>query len=212
MADELLATDGLMDRRDPYLSVALFRLLAEGAPVSPVRLATRAGRSLDRAGEWLRAANNAVLDQHGDVVAYHGLDLRPTRHQLEVADRILYAWCAADALGMPTLLGSPVGVRSSDPVGGGTVRLSLDADQVREVEPGSAVLSMVRPSSAAGMLEQDEVSGALAVCGPINLFTSLESGRRFAEQAGSIVLMTVDQGMELLHRLVRSAFGPALAR
>jgi hypothetical protein len=70
-----------------------------------------------------------------------------------------------------------VRVRSTDPITGEAVSLSLEDHRVRQVEPASAVISMPRPDAPIGDLLGSDV--VPAACGPINLFGSEESGRAF---------------------------------
>ena len=46
------------------------------------------------------------------VVGSGGLSLVPTPHQLQVEDKNLFAWCAADAVGIPAALGRDALIQS----------------------------------------------------------------------------------------------------
>lgn len=143
LAGAIVRVDGLFDLRDERIALALYRLLAEGEPVSDERLAARAGRSVSEVGDGLRSGSRVELDgRPGGRV--QGLSLRPTKHLFEVNGRTLYAWCAGDTLRIQDLLGRPARVRSTDPITGRTVSLSLEDGSVRDVEPSTAVLSMLR--------------------------------------------------------------------
>ena len=101
------------------LSLALFRLLAAGKPVSPEALATSLQRSLQEVQTLLHSADIRV-DQAGNIIG-HGLSLVPTPHQLHLGEQTLYAWCALDTLVFPALLGRAARVISSCPVTGRTI-------------------------------------------------------------------------------------------
>jgi alkylmercury lyase len=204
LAEGLVNVDGLFDRRDGQLALALYRLLAEGEPVSGERLAERTGRPLSEVADWLRGPRT-VLDERGEVVAFQGLSLRSREHVLELDGRTLYAWCAADTLLITDLLDGPVRVRSTDPITGKNLSLSVEDGRVRAVEPSTAVLSMVRP--ADGIVGEDVVPVG---CGPINFFGSEESGRAFTERAEGTFLLTIEDGLELGRLINRELFGAAL--
>src|SRR5919106_5869275 len=203
-AGDLAGMDRLFPR-DGRLALAVYRLLAEGEPVSVERLAARTDRSPSEVAESLRATR-AELDERGDVDAFHGLSLRPTRLRVEVDGRTLYAWCAGDVLLIHDLLDRRVEARSTDPITGETVSMSLEDGGVRELEPASAVLSMAR----AGFPMGDDV--VPAACGPINFFGSDESGRTFTERVDGTFLLTMEQGLELARLITRAVVGSALAR
>jgi alkylmercury lyase len=204
LAEHWVGIDGLFPRDEAVIALALYRLLAEGEPVSVERLAARTGRSPSEVADWLRGAR-AELDERGEVVAYLGLSLRPTRLVMEIDGRTLYAWCAGDVLYIHDLLGRPLRVRSTDPITGEAVSISLEDGRVREVEPSGVVLSMAQAGFSLG---GDVIPD---VCGPINFFASEESGRAFTERAGGIVLLTLEEGLELMCLINRAVFGSALA-
>ncbi|MGH3093032.1 MAG: organomercurial lyase [Gaiellaceae bacterium] len=199
--------DGFMDKRDPPVALVLYRLLAEGEPVSREHLVERSGLPADRVGAWLGAAR-VERDERGRVVAFQGLSQRPTWHVQEVDGRTLYAWCTEDALAIHDLLGRPARVRSTDPITGEPVSMSLVDGRVVDVAPPTTVLSMPRPSAPLAVVGDDVVPGA---CGPINFFGSEESGRAFTERVEGTSLLTLEEGLELARLINRAVFGSALA-
>lgn len=207
LAEALLGVDGLFDRRDSRVALALYRLLAEGEPVSEECLADRSRVRASRVGSWLRDAR-VERDEHGRLVAFQGLSLAPTRHVLDVGGRTLYAWCAADTLLIHDLLRQPTRVRSTDPLTGTAVTLSLANGRVRGAEPATPVLSLVRPG-----IPIDDLLGVNVVpaaCGPINFFASEGSGRTFIDRVDGTFLLTIEQGLELARRVNQELFGPLL--
>lgn len=116
LAKELVAIDGLYPS-DGHLSLALYRLLAAGRPVGADHLASATGRSQAEVARWLKGVR-AEFDERGEVTAFHGLSLRPTRVRLETGGQTLYSWCAGDVFLIHDLLMCPVQARSTDPVTG----------------------------------------------------------------------------------------------
>src|SRR5262245_9634713 len=106
---EILATrleDRLCDRTalgNCALCCALLPLLAEGQPVAPQRLAEVLGRPHPEVMAALRQLPGIEWDGHSNI-AGAGLTLRPTPHRFAVDGRMLYTWCALDALMFPSLL------------------------------------------------------------------------------------------------------------
>lgn len=175
LARELVAIDGLYPS-DGHLSLALYRLLAGGRPVRVEHLASSTGRSQAEVARWLGGVR-AELDEHGDIVAFHGLSLRQTRIRLEADGQALYSWCAGDVFLIHDVLRRPVQARCADPITGDAISISLADGQARRVSPATVVVSMVRADAEMG-------DGIVPdACGPINFFGSEESGRAFVEQA-----------------------------
>lgn len=209
LADDILNLDGLFDLGDTHVALALYRLLAEGKPVSEERLAARSGRPLNEVADWLRSGSRVELDERGEVVAFQGLSLRPTKHVFEVDGHALYAWCAGDTLAIQDLVHGTVRVRSTDPITGTKVSLSLEDGRVREVEPSTAVFSMPWPHGAFGDVVGDDLIPA--ACGPINFFDSEKSGREFTDRVPGTFLLAIEEGLELFGLVYRTLFGSAFA-
>lgn len=213
LASSLTGADGLIDQRDGHIALALYRLLAEGKPVPIRRLAARAARTHAEVTAWLRGARTVRLDDDHNVVAFQGLDLRPTRHVLDVAGRTLHAWCAADALGVPQLLDQPVTVRSTDPITDEPLSFTLDGTQLRDPEPSTITVSVIRPGGVPELVANDDSpldERIMAVCGPINFFRSAASGQTFTDHVTHTVQLTLADGVELLHHINQTVLGAAL--
>ncbi len=141
------------------------------------------------------------------MVAFQGLSLSPTEHVLEVDGRTLYAGCSADTPFLPELLGRAARVRSTDPITGRAVSLSVEDGGVRDLEPSTAVQSMAVPDADGVGIGADAIP---AVCGPINFFATEEAGRAFTERVQGTFLLTIEQGHELGRRINRALYGSAL--
>ncbi len=92
------------------------------------------------------AASGMQLDADGNVVGA-ALIARPTPHRLRVQGRDLYAWCSLDTLFLPGLLDEAAEVRSTCPVSGEEIRLTITPDGVEAYSPESTVLSVVDPQA-----------------------------------------------------------------
>jgi alkylmercury lyase len=120
------------------------RLLAEGEPVAPERLAAVIGWSREEVETALDEQTSAERDERGRLVGL-ALTLLPTSHRVTVDGRTVYAWCATDTLMFPVILGRPTVVESECPHTGQAIRLELTPDTVRSLDPPATVISAVRP-------------------------------------------------------------------
>jgi alkylmercury lyase len=150
---------------DAPLALAVLRELATGLPVAMSRLPDGAQRGLAR---W----PNVHYDEDGRVVAFGGLSLAPTPHRFAVGGRQLYTWCAWDSLFLPAMLAQPAAVESTCFVTGTDVRLTVDPDGVRHVEPQPLWLSFPPPTTTSTA----DITGTF--CCHVHFL----AGRRAAEQ------------------------------
>lgn len=205
LAHELASAESICEPRDRALALALFRLLADGTPVAPARLAEHADVPVAETAAWLRGDCGTQFDEQDRVVAYGGLTLRPTAHAFEVDGRELHTWCAWDTLFLPELLGRAATVRSTSPAGGQAISLEVDASGVRSLEPSTAVLSMLRPTPG---FARDTIG---TFCCFVHFFASAaDAGDWIARNAGTF-LISVPAGFELGRLVNREVFGAALA-
>jgi alkylmercury lyase len=137
LAESLLGTFPGSD--DPALARMVVRELAKGEPVVASALPEGANAAFAR---W----PNVEYDDQRRVVAFSGLSLAPTSHRFTVAGRRLYTWCAWDTLFLPAVLDQSADVRSSCPITGAVVRLTVDPIGIRHAEPDVLGLSFPPPT------------------------------------------------------------------
>ena len=133
--------DGLRGDHDA-LCRELVRLLACGCLVTPERLASVLQMTAEQVGGVLAGLADLEVDPSGNVVGW-GLTFVPTPHRFRVHGRQFYTWCALDALNYPALLQLTANVESSCPVSGTTVSLSVTQTGIHDLDPASAVVSLV---------------------------------------------------------------------
>lgn len=175
-------------QRAPGLELALLRplltLLATGEPVTVNQLATEAGRPAEEIRQALAAMPDTEYDTEGRATGY-GLTLNPTPHRYETDGRTLYTWCALDMLIFPAVLGHTAQVTSPCRATGEPVHLTVTPDGPTDVEPDTAVVSLV-PCEAP-------VSIRTSFCNEIHSFTSAESAEDWlAGHPGSRVMPVAD--------------------
>ena len=202
---ELAAAMPRLGEMEQRVAVELYRLLAEGEPVSPRRLAERCGLSTDAADRLLHAWPGVFTDRDGAVIAFWGLALPEMPHRFEVDGKRLHTWCAWDSLFIPEILGKTAHVESECPITGATISLAVEPDRVREVSPEGAVLSFVRPDRPfdAGMIQ--------SFCHYVLFFASEEAGREWTSGRDNTFLLTIEDGFELGRLTNRAKFGAALS-
>src|SRR5258708_29435854 len=142
----------IAQRQDRYqrhtpLFDQLVQLLVQGRPVAPEFLASILHRDLDEVLATLRAHLELEYDAHGNLVG-SGLTFRPTAHQFRVKQHILFAWCAFDTLIYPVELHVSAHITSRCPVTGRSILLSVTPEQVRDLDPSGAVVSLVAHETA----------------------------------------------------------------
>lgn len=179
------------------LSGPLLRLLALGEPVSAEALAAAAGRPVEHVRRVLPTRPSIELDDEGRVVG-SGISLRPTPHRFVVNHRQLYTWCALDTLIFPKILGEAAQVHSPCHVTGQPVILTVRPDHIEDLEPATAVVSVITP---------DDVSDVRAAfCSQVHFFANAEAAQPWREQHPDITVLPVAEAFALASQLTAGHF------
>ncbi len=178
-------------QRNTLLFGQLVQLLVQGHPVAPELLARILHRDLDEMHSILQAHPELEYDAQGNLVG-SGLTLVPTMHQFQVEQRTLFAWCAFDTLTYPVELHLSAQVTSRCPVTGRSIHLTVTPEQVLDLDPGEAQVSLV----------VDVVAGCCSnvrkdVCNYGHFFASREAATPW--QAGHLqaVILSVEEAYQV---------------
>lgn len=197
---------------DQWLARTLFQLLAKGEPVDDARLAGAAGRPAAQVSAVLEGPAFAPLlyrDEAGRIVGFGGLGLAQlgeTVHRLHVDGREVYAWCAGDALFLPSTLEREVRVESRCPVTDERISLTVSPEGYRDIEPPEAVMSMLTPEEVAARTGRGE-DVIRSLCHFLFFFASEESAREWTDQHPGTVLFRIEEGFELGRRWIAHKWG-----
>lgn len=196
---EHLGLAGLTEPLEPLhqrLGLMAYRMLADGRPVSPARLAAALRCSEADVVAAMSSQPGVVLDERGHLTAYLGLTLKESPHVLEVDGRRLFTWCAWDTMLVVPVLGRPARVSSACVVTGVPVDVALTPAGATDLACTRVHLTMVTPD--ADTLGRDFHA---AFCARIHFVAS--------EAAGDIWLADNPDGLVLS---LDEAFVFALAR
>jgi alkylmercury lyase len=186
------------------VAVQLYRLIAKGESVTRQSLANAAGVSLERVNEILEGWSGVYYD--GDKIqGFWGITPKEfSKHLYTSNGRTNYAWCAWDTLFLPGILGSEAEIQSTCPESGEIIRLDVSPDGVLNVEPQSAVMSIMEPTDDV----TEDVVGKF--CHFVYFFPSMEIGARWIEKNPGTRLISIEDAFELGKRRNQGQFQEAL--
>jgi len=198
---------GLLTLNTPEIqraSVALYRLLSRGAPVTTHQLAAACGLSHDSTGRLLAEfpATSLVRNMHGAVTAFGGLSLSPTPHRF-IAGRVeLHTWCVLDALFLPEILGKPAKLLTHCPASGMEIAADLEPGSVRSARPSGIVMSILAPDRNACCANL-----RTAFCDRVNLFSDRRAFATWAQDRAGMGSVSLSEA-QLLARQRNAARYP----
>jgi alkylmercury lyase len=193
-----------LDLDEQELALALYRRLADGVPVSPGALAEHVGRERADVEEALGHWPGVLSSEDGSVIAFCGLAIHEMAHQFRVDGCRLFTWCAWDALFIPELIGRTAEVESNSPASGERVRVIIDPDGVRDVEPATAAVSMLSPP------ESFDCRVLTSFCHLVHFFSSPSEGEAWISEREGTFLLSVAEAHELGRQVNLKRFGALL--
>ncbi len=194
---DFLRGGGLFNRVDfqsQQALLTLYRLIAEGEPVSVERLAVRLGLDGNAVRSLLGRlpASAYQYDEPGRIIGFGGLSQSPTRHRFTVGGRGLYTWCAFDGLFLPQLLDSPARITTACPVTRVDIRLTVTPEGVEKADPTGVVMSFVMPETAG---YRADLRGTF--CRYVNFFASDQAGATWLTGNPGAVILSLAEAYAL---------------
>jgi len=205
IAKELLALFPQLDDVGRTIALALYRQLAEGAPVPLGALAARLQISSDAVGEQMRAWPGVYYDGHRRVIGFQGLTIAPMAHRLRVEGRELYAWCAWDTLFLPELVGATMHVESTCRATGHAIHLTVTPQALESAAPPETVISFLIPQSAE--IKKDVIT---SFCHYVHFFSATQAARGWLAQRPDAFLLGVTDAYKLGRRINEARYGDRL--
>lgn len=186
---------------DRRVARTLVRLLADGDPVAPERLAAALGGSTREATEAIAVLPFVYRDEAERVVGFWGLSIGEMPHRLRADGQNLYTWCAWDTLFLPIALGEQVEVESICPTTAQPITLTVSPEGVRDVHPSGAVMSFLLPGEQG--FGGDVIRG---FCHYVHFFASDEAARAWTAEHEGTFELSIEDGFELGRRWAAQAF------
>ncbi|WP_149829083.1 organomercurial lyase MerB [Streptomyces tailanensis] len=187
-ADRFLASLTSSPGLHMWLVRPLQTLLATGEPVTIALLAARADRTEDEIRTALAGMPDTEYDAAGRIIGF-GLTFNPTPHRYETNGRTFYTWCALDTLAFPAVLGHTAHVTSPCRATGEPVRLTVTPDGPRDVEPATAVVSLVAPDAPTSV--------RALFCNQVHFFASAEAAKDWLAQHPDARVLPVADAFEI---------------
>lgn len=188
------------------VALAIYELLATGRPAHPDGIAERAGVSVAEVEAYLRACPATFRDTQGAVTGFFGLASHPGySHRFDVEGvGTAWTWCTYDPLFITQVLDVTAVVTSRCPITGTEVRLTVTPEGVRDIEPSTAVMSMLSPDRAS--VENIITS----LCQYILLFATPDAAHSWTRENPGTFVVSADDGFEIARRMTDSVFGSVL--
>ena len=188
----------------PVHQAVLRSFAATGNPPDPEVLDDAAGPfDISEVLSELAEGDYLYLDHAGQITAAYPFSATATAHTVQISGGArVYSMCAVDALGMASMLGTSVLIKSADPSTGEPIAVAVDRSST-VWEPDTAVVFVGRSASGC------EGSSAVICCGYMNFFSSQATAADWAsahrEVTGAILSQgrALEVGQQIFEQLLR---------
>jgi alkylmercury lyase len=125
-----------------------------------------------------------VLNDDGNINAFFGLSLIPTKHKLKVDGHTFYTWCVVDAILFTDWLEITSTIESHDPDDGSFIKIELKGDRLISSSPSPLYVSWVDNIDACNLRD--------TLCDHVSFFASSKTAGRWSERhpEGRIIKLT----------------------
>jgi len=181
-----------LNKEEQKLSLALYRFLSRGEPVSNNQLKTATDLSMNEIERTLHSWPGVFFDEDDNVIAYWGLAIQEMRHRLHTDSNTSFAWCAWDTLFIPELLDEAVRVESTCPVTGNRIALNVSPTRVEVVSGKQVYVSFLTPDA-----EKLNADVATSFCHFVYFFDSKPVAEKWLTEHPGTFLLTLDEAFSI---------------
>ncbi len=176
------------------IAVSLYKLLAEGDPVTPAALAARSSVPEAAIVATLEGWPGVFRDDEGRIVGFWGLAIPEMSHRFQAeGGKPIYAWCALDPFLIVPVIDRPARVESTDAITGERITMTVTPQGLEDVSPASAAVTFLAPDNTKPF-DQDVIQ---TFCNFVLNFASRESAERWASEREGIVVMPVHDAFQV---------------
>lgn len=177
--------------QEQKLSLAIYRNLATGKPVSNSTLASNVSLTTKEVDSILEKWPGVFYDDD-KIIGYWGLAISKMAHTIKLQEQILYGWCAWDTLFIPQLLDKPATIISKDPVTNEKIIIQIDQHGNLIDEDAEVMVSMLIPDE-----EQIMENIVTSFCHYIHFFENKNNGNKWVNEHEGTFLISLQQAIEL---------------
>ena len=128
------------------------------------------------------------LNKNNKITAFSGLSLTPTNHRFIVENKILYTWCALDAILFTEWLDVSSQIISRDPIDNSLIELNIDCDHLVSSNPYPIFLSLVEK------MDSCNIRGSF--CNHVSFFASEQTAKQWLDSNANGKILTLEDLFE----------------
>ncbi len=126
----------------------------------------------------------AEFDTEGNIIAFSGLSLIPTKHKLIIENKTFYTWCVIDAILFTEWLDVASIVQSNDPIDSTPIELKMKGNQLLRSDPYPLFVSWVESMNACDIRN--------SFCNHVSFFASDTTSNQWLKEHPNGKILNID--------------------
>jgi len=132
----------------------------------------------------------AEIDLEGNIVAFLGLSLIPTKHKLIIENKTFYTWCVIDAILFTEWLDVTSVTHSNDPIDNTPIELKMKGNQLISSNPYPLFVSWVESMNTCDIRN--------SLCNHVSFFASDTTSNQWLKENANGKVITIDDFFEVV--------------
>lgn len=194
-----------LNEEEQAILIYLYRMLSKGVPVVPADLADTSGVTVERVEKTLESWPGVFYEEDGRIKGFWGIAIPEMGHKFKVDGKILYTWCAWDALFIPEILGETAEIESTCPTTKKSIRLTVDPDGITYIEPEDTIVSFLILKEYKA--DKNVVS---SFCHFVHFFSSDEAASKWVTDNKGTFILKLEVAFTLGRLVNQARFGECI--
>lgn len=178
--NDILFSEFKMENSDFILRI--FHELLQGTSMSKNRFYELVNVNKDKADAIFNKLGET--DEQGNITAFSGLSVLPTKHRFIVNGKMLFTWCVVDAILFSEWLGVEANVHSTDPIDNSPIELQINGSQLLWTTPYPLFISWVESVDTCNIRS--------SLCNHVSFFASESTAQQWLKNNSHGKILTLD--------------------
>ena len=123
-------------------------------------------------------------DNQGNIVAFSGLSVIPTKHKFILNGKLLYTWCVVDAILFAEWLDVEANVHSNDPIDCSPIELQINGSQLLWTKPYPLFISWIESVDTCNIRD--------SFCDHVSFFASEKTAQQWINNNPGGKILTLE--------------------
>lgn len=178
---EVQLSEMVLDNKESIIKI--HKELLKGIPLTKQAYYQLSNLTKEKADEVLKKMGE--LDEQGNIIAFFGLSITPTKHRFIVNGKTLYTWCVVDAILFSEWLDISSHILTQDSIDGSFIELKIESDYLLWADPYPLFVSWVETMDSSNI--------RASFCNHVSFFASETTANQWIKDNPRGKILTIEE-------------------